>query len=45
MQVFLVHMLGMLPGLGVHAFEQPTQAPAAAAPELTCKGKGILARG
>jgi len=45
MQVFLQHMLGMLPVLGVHAFEQPTQAPAAAAPELTCKGKGIVARG
>jgi hypothetical protein len=45
MQVFLAHMLGMLPVLGVHAFEQPTQAPTAAAPELTCKGKGIVARG
>lgn len=29
MQVFLQHMLGMLPVLGVHAFEQPPQAPAA----------------
>ena len=45
MQVFLAHMLGMLPVLGVHAFEQPTQAPTAAAPELMCKGKGIVARG
>ena len=45
MQVFLQHMLGMLPVLGVHAFEQPPQAPAASAPELTCKGKGLLARG
>ncbi len=45
MQVFLAHMLGMLPVLGVHAFEQPPQAPAASAPELTCKGKGLLARG
>ena len=45
MQVFLAHMLGMLPVLRVHAFEQPTQAPAAASPELTCKGKGIVARG
>ncbi len=45
MQVFLAHMLGMLPVLGVNAFEQPPQAPAASAPELTCKGKGLLARG
>lgn len=45
MQVFLQHMLGMLPVLGVHAFEQPPQAPVASAPELTCKGKGLLARG
>lgn len=45
MQVFLQHMLGMLPVLGVHAFEQPPQAPAVNAPELTCKGKGLLARG
>ena len=27
MQVFLQHMLGMLPVLGVHAFEQPTPGP------------------
>jgi hypothetical protein len=45
MQVFLQHMLGMLPVLGVHAFEQPPTSPAASAPELTCKGKGIVARG
>jgi hypothetical protein len=45
MQVFLQHMLGMLPVLGLHAFEQPPQAPTASAPELTCKGKDILARG
>jgi len=45
MQVFLQHMLGMLPVLGVHAFEQPPQAPAASAPELACKGKGLEARG
>jgi len=43
--VFLQHMLGMLPVLGVHAFEQPPQAPAASAPELICKGKGLVARG
>jgi hypothetical protein len=45
MQVFLAHMLGMLPVLGVHAFEQPPKVPAPSAPELTCKGKGLLARG
>ena len=45
MQVFLAHMLAMLPVLGVDAFEQPPQAPAPSAPELTCKGKGLVARG
>ena len=45
MQVFLQHMLGMLPVLGVHAFEQPPQAPAPSAPELTCRGKGLVAHG
>ena len=46
MQVFLQNMLGMLPVLGVHAFEQA--APAAAvssAPLLHCKGKGVAASG
>ncbi len=45
MQVFLQHMLGMLPVLGVHAFEQPPKSPTTSAPELTCKGKGVVARG
>ena len=45
MQVFLQHMLGMLPVLGVHAFEQPPKAPVLSAPELTCKGKGLVAHG
>ena len=45
MQVFLSHMLGMLPVLGVHAFEQPPKAQAPSAPELTCKGNGLVARG
>ena len=47
MHVFLGHMLGMLPVLGVHAFEQPPQAPVgkAAVRVLTCKGKGVLATG
>jgi hypothetical protein len=39
-------MLGMLPVLGVHAFEQAPKAPAAkAGPVLTCKGKGVQATG
>ena len=39
MEVFLGHMLGMLPVLGVHAFEQAPKAPAAkASAVLTCKG-------
>ena len=46
MEVFLGHMLGMLPVLGVHAFEQAPKTPAAkAAPLLTCKGKGVQATG
>lgn len=46
MQVFLDNMLGMLPVLGVHAFEQSTQTlPVDLAPLLTCKGKGLLASG
>jgi hypothetical protein len=46
MEVFLGHMLGMLPVLGVHAFEQAPKAPAAKAnPVLTCKGKGVQATG
>ena len=46
MEVFLGHMLGMLPVLGVRAFEQAPKAPAAkAGPVLTCKGKGVQATG
>jgi len=46
MKVFLGHMLGMLPVLGVHAFEQAPKAPAAkSGPVLTCKGKGVQATG
>ena len=45
MLVFLHNMLGMLPVLGVQAFEQAPPAAAAAAPLLTCKGKGVLATG
>jgi len=55
MEVFLAHMLGMLPVLGVHAFEQAPAAalplpapgqPAPAAPTLLyCRGKGVEATG
>lgn len=46
MEVFLSHMLGMLPVLGVHAFEQaPKTAAVRTAPWLTCKGKGVVATG
>lgn len=45
MQVFLDNMLGMLPVLGVHAFEQ-AGAPVGKSPiMLTCKGKGVEAQG
>ena len=45
MLVFLQNMLGMLPVLGVQAFEQAPPAAASAATLLTCKGKGVLATG
>ena len=46
MQVFLHNMLGMLPVLGVHAFEQTAPAAAVfAAALLHCKGKGVAATG
>jgi len=46
MQVFLENMLGMLPVLGVHAFEQTaTLATTVADTVLTCKGKGVTASG
>ena len=56
MEVFLGHMLGMLPVLGVHAFEQAPPAmvaassapglPAALVPSLLyCKGKDVEASG
>lgn len=46
MLVFLENMLGMLPVLGIHAFEQ-TVSVLAVAPKtiLTCKGKGLMASG
>jgi hypothetical protein len=45
MEVFLAHMLGVLPVLGVHAFEQAPAPTAKANPLLTCKGKGVEATG
>lgn len=45
MQVFLENMLGMLPVLGIHAFEQAAALPSAAVNVLTCKGKGVIATG
>lgn len=45
MQVFLENMLGMLPVLGIHAFEQAAVLPAAAVTVLSCKGKGVVATG
>lgn len=46
MDVFLGNILGMLPVLGIHAFELSTgrtQDPGS--PKLTCQGRGILANG
>jgi hypothetical protein len=43
MQVFLENMLGMLPVLGIHAFEQAAALPSATVTILTCRGKGVIA--
>lgn len=46
MHVFLENMLGMLPVLGIHAFEQTAAvANNTAITILTCKGKGVVAHG
>jgi hypothetical protein len=46
MQVFLENMLGMLPVLGIHAFEQAAPMAATVAQTvLTCRGKGVTASG
>ena len=46
MQVFLENMLGMLPVLGIHAFEQAASVIAVTTQTmLTCKGKGVAANG
>ena len=44
--VFLDHMLGMLPVLGIHAFEQVIATSVIATPDmLVCHGKGVTAHG
>lgn len=45
MDVFLGNILGMLPVLGVHAFEQASQKVDGGSPLLKCQGKGIEATG
>lgn len=45
MHVFMENMLGMLPVLGVHAFEQVALAAVAVATLLSCRGKGVVASG
>ena len=45
MQVFLENLRGMLPVLGVHAFEQIAPVAAAAQTLLFCRGKGVAASG
>jgi len=46
MQVFLGNVLGMLPVLGIHAFEMASAVAAVKKDALlTCKGKGVVATG
>jgi hypothetical protein len=45
MQVFLENMLGMLPVLGVDAFERAAAAPDKTQQMLTCRSKGLVAYG
>ena len=46
MNVFLDNMLGILPLLGIDAFEQsPTTTSTSQTPLLTCQGKGVAATG
>lgn len=46
MDVFLQNILGMLPVLGIHAFEQSSRAASGGElPLLTCQGKGVVATG
>jgi hypothetical protein len=45
MDVFLANILGMLPVLGIHAFEQSSQKADAGSPLLKSQGKGVTATG
>lgn len=46
MDVFLDNILGMLPVLGIHAFEQsPLKSAKGQTPTLTCQGRGVTASG
>lgn len=46
MDVFLENILGMLPVLGIHAFEQsPLKAARGQTLALTCQGRGVAASG
>lgn len=46
MDVFLGNILGMLPVLGIHAFEKSSQATSTSEDTLlTCQGRGAVARG
>lgn len=45
MDVFLSNILGMLPVLGIDAFEQPVPKAFTGSPLLKCSGKGIHATG
>lgn len=45
MDVFLSNILGMLPVLGIHAFEMGTTGTRNDGPLLTCQGRGITAQG
>lgn len=46
MDVFLSNILGMLPVLGIHAFEQSTTPTVSGSVSLlTCQGRGVIATG
>lgn len=45
MEVFLANILGILPVLGIHAFEQAATIKEGGNPQLSCQGKGIVATG
>ncbi len=45
MDVFLSHILGMLPVLGIHAFEPSLPKTDPGSPLLRCHGKGLTASG